>query len=191
MGTSVPTKAPVAVITLSPVTNVCDSEECLERCIEMYGGDGTAGGSYMCGKGCAGMGGGKILNPNKFCDVAEADRYGMCMNNCSGASSHRSNQEKCREGCKFWQVLGPGPVQTTACNSGQCIERCIAQSRYSSYYCSKGCSGMSSGRVVNAGKYCDVEEAERYEYCLNSCARASGNSGHRNACKYGCEFWIQ
>merc|ERR1712107_59303 len=44
-------------------TDDCDVDACFDRCESMYEGeigDGSQGDAYMCAKGCAGMGGGRV-----------------------------------------------------------------------------------------------------------------------------------
>jgi len=105
--TARPTQAPVVTpLTPGPTPNACPYQECIDRCIATYGGDGTSGPSYMCSKGCAGMSNGAVTNPNKFCDVEESERYSVCFSSCETASSNEDNKAYCRYGCEFWIVVG-------------------------------------------------------------------------------------
>lgn len=102
----------------------CPYEECIDRCVDQYGDTLSLGDSYYCAKGCAGMSGGAVVNPTKYCSVDEAGRYGYCLGECENASDVESRRAFCRYGCGFWEVVAtpttsdptptPTPNPTTA-----------------------------------------------------------------------------
>jgi hypothetical protein len=85
------------------------------------------------------------------------------------------------------------------CDLDGCFARCTAKyngsmtgnSTGDTYFCAKGCAGMSGGAVVNAMSFCNEPEQSRYSFCLSK-QTTSGCSEHKeevNMCKFGCQFW--
>ena len=91
-------------------SNRCPYQECIDRCTDQYGGDGSSGDSYYCAKGCAGMSSGQIVNPSYWCGVDEAERYDTCVVRCEYASSNEAHKGRCRYGCEFWIVETMAPT---------------------------------------------------------------------------------
>ena len=81
----------------------CDVNKCIARCVTKYGGSiADQGPAYYCGKGCAGLKGGKVEDENKFCKIAESSREAKCEKDCSSASSNPDDITECKYGCGFW-----------------------------------------------------------------------------------------
>ena len=82
----------------------CDVvENCFAQCVEKYGGSYLSGNAYFCSKGCAGVGGGKVTNREKYCSTWDPTTYATCVTNCQGASGNEDRRNYCREGCTFWK----------------------------------------------------------------------------------------
>ena len=92
---------------------------CFHYCIDQYGGnknqnfdtgeewEGGTGDSYMCAKGCATMGSGKI-GSHKYFDYDssnwdEEKWTGNCEDKCDNASGSEKGKKICEYGCGFWK----------------------------------------------------------------------------------------
>jgi len=80
----------------------CYPTACLNRCDAKY----SSGDAYYCKKGCASMGGGKVVTANRFCKLkgtmSDKELYNHCLMRCSKASDQLPRQGMCRYGCENW-----------------------------------------------------------------------------------------
>ena len=54
------------------------------------------------------------------------------------------------------------------------------------YYCIKGCAGVSGGKIQESDKYCCNRN---FKLCKDNCKSASKRQDHIERCEYGCMFW--
>jgi hypothetical protein len=86
----------------------------------------------------------------------------------------------------------PSPA---SCDVDGCIQRCVDKyggaiaDQGGAYMCSKGCCGMSGGKVKDKSKYCKDAPADRQAKCDKGCKGASSNRTSVADCTYGCGFW--
>merc|ERR1711862_745869 len=142
-------------------------------------GDGTSGRSYYCSKGCAGVSGGQVRNPYRFCNIEEAERYDTCVVGCEGASSSEENKGYCRYGCEFWTTPNPTPLPTP--NPTPSID--LAWTTTTKY-----CAGKNKFRHCKAYPSYATEE-----WCIKF-AKENGMMAVEYFVAYGnptCQFYIE
>jgi len=174
--TDEPTNSPTNVPANS---RECPHQECIDRCIVQYKGDGTSGRSYYCSKGCAGVSGGQVRNPYRFCNIEEAERYDTCVVGCEGASSSEENKGYCRYGCEFWTTPIPNPSPTP--NPTPSID--LAWTTTTKY-----CAGKNKFRHCKAYPSYATEE-----WCIKF-AKENGMMAVEYFVAYGnptCQFYIE
>lgn len=93
-----------------------------------------------------------------------------------------------------WGADEPPSDDPPVCRADECIDECGQMypgdpSTGFTYACIKGCAGASSGRVTDKEKFCDIDEAIRFDTCRESCSKASSNKDKQEACRNGCNFW--
>ena len=87
----------------------------------------------------------------------------------------------------------PPTPPTPTCDVDGCFARCVNQfggTVYTgSYYCAKGCAGMSGQRVADKQKFCRVDPDKRSSACKKECKSSSSNGTRVDECIFGCGWW--
>ena len=84
----------------------------------------------------------------------------------------------------------------TECGVDSCFDRCkdkykkpINNIHGNTYYCAKACAELAKGKVKDKDKFCKIDQDDRLSQCNTDCQRASRIQRHKDACRFGCEFW--
>lgn len=85
----------------------CSANPCFSNCVGLHGSplEDLASLGYWCGNGCAGMDGGFISDPDKYCSMDQSSRYSTCMTDCDSVSSREGKIAACKDGCAFWNYV--------------------------------------------------------------------------------------
>ena len=89
-------------------------------------------------------------------------------------------------------------IQISGCATA-CFDHCLKKYKGSlfkgkTYFCQKGCAGLSGGQLTDSDKYCC---GKNFETCKSNCQIADSRSkkyqkkyqNEVETCEYGCEFW--
>ena len=97
--------------------------------------------------------------------------------------------------CLTGPTPAPAPTPKPSCDVQGCFDRCIAKFGGSiedqSYYCAKGCAGMSHQTVQDESKFCRIDAGGREAACRASCLSASADPTKQGQCTFGCGYWTQ
>ena len=113
---------------------------------------------------------------------------------CKNAQGHASGKVS-PPSCLTGPTPAPTPTPKPSCDVPGCFARCVAKFGGSiedqSYYCAKGCAGMSNQKVADTDKFCRVAKASRETTCKADCSSASADPAKQAQCGFGCGFWAQ
>merc|ERR1712198_42228 len=169
--------------------------DCFIHCLKKYGGFHLRGNAYMCIKGCAGVNGGKVQDPNKYCC---SRNFGACKDNCRLASSSQANIKKCEYGCTYWikNQMRPescGDVEYTLISVGPYQNFCPEGTE--PIYSEKQCKDLAMD--------CQERESPRCKVKFSNLKQESGDqigkdidgltwkySGSRRGSTKGCQIWL-